>query len=398
MGSFNVSCSTSNLSISYGDKIMFIPLTVNKYFSNLNSLKTSQFIYNDDIYQPFLLPIEGIYNDYGGVEDIVHNENTKLIEKIYGYTIEEIIDSICEGSKLKQKDDFFEVPNLGGMFVLKEIYDDLKIMDLKGYGPECITVDSLEYNGDKEVVKSFLEKWGFVFKEMGIQNSFKDRDCEVYEKNGVLVKLNEYNIEIGDDVHGAYSAKDFIKQWNKRTNDTISLEDIRSISYKKQKIQELFEEKPKSVSDKNFDNILESILEDMESDKKETPKETEQKKMSKEDIEMFKEIEEDRKKMNKRNLIKDISRDLGLRNWRNISSVYIENYIDTKNEMILDELIEFTYYNTMLVCGNIMYKPSCGGLQDGGSGVSNYIAKSILKVSKKQVKEYEESQREYEED
>lgn len=65
MGSFNMSCGLSGASIDPGDKVMFIPLQHAKY---AHSLKTIETIF-EPFFEPSELPIYGIYNDYGELED-----------------------------------------------------------------------------------------------------------------------------------------------------------------------------------------------------------------------------------------------------------------------------------------------------------------------------------------
>lgn len=94
MGSFNVACSISHLSIGPGEKCYFLPLIRNKY----GSIDTqSNLISNEGpsyFFWPFCFPIEGEYNDYGGMEELVHNANTKVIEKFVGITIEQFVECL----------------------------------------------------------------------------------------------------------------------------------------------------------------------------------------------------------------------------------------------------------------------------------------------------------------
>ena len=53
----------------------------------------SNLIYSNCYFNPLALPIMGTYNDYGGVEDIEENSNTKAIEKFFGIKIQALVDA-----------------------------------------------------------------------------------------------------------------------------------------------------------------------------------------------------------------------------------------------------------------------------------------------------------------
>ncbi len=50
-------------------------------------------------FNPVWFPIKGQYNDYGGLEGIIEDDNTKLLEQYYELTIEEIVDIVTSGRK-----------------------------------------------------------------------------------------------------------------------------------------------------------------------------------------------------------------------------------------------------------------------------------------------------------
>lgn len=135
MGSFNVACSVSNISISVGTKVVFFPLLPRRFArGNLTHLQNEKYlIYPNAYYQPFSLPIKGVYNDYGSVEEIEEDENTKAIEDFFGMNIQDFVDGIGErytGSlENEEKEEIYE--QLSGMFVHRAIYDELVAFDLK---------------------------------------------------------------------------------------------------------------------------------------------------------------------------------------------------------------------------------------------------------------------------
>jgi hypothetical protein len=114
MGSFNVACSISNISIGAGDPVAYIPLENARYRYHIGD-GNDMLIYMHCFYAPVTLPIFGEYDDYGGVECIEINRNTKIIEEFFGITIDKVIDT---------KRDNYEVGTISsGMFVHRKIYD-----------------------------------------------------------------------------------------------------------------------------------------------------------------------------------------------------------------------------------------------------------------------------------
>ena len=96
MGCFNLQGFYSNLPITDGDKT--VAFICAKYNGPTDYL--TQPLYATDYMEPICLPIFGVYNDYGTIENIVPSETTKLIEKLSGMAIDEFIKNIaseCNG-------------------------------------------------------------------------------------------------------------------------------------------------------------------------------------------------------------------------------------------------------------------------------------------------------------
>ncbi len=89
MGSFSVCCAMSKLTIHEGDKIKLIPL-----FPSKNAPSASLLM--DDRFHPLALPVTGIYDDYGCIGEIEEDANTKILEKYFGITIENIMDIVTD--------------------------------------------------------------------------------------------------------------------------------------------------------------------------------------------------------------------------------------------------------------------------------------------------------------
>lgn len=158
MGSFNVACSISDLSINEGDQIFFIPLLPSQYDMNEKVIlePTSSLIYANCLYNPFCLPIEGRYADYGLIDDIIENENTKAIESFFGIPIQEFVNFVARGDDIIDIEDSQKekiLNRLSGMFVLKEVYEGLAKEKIKeeSFDDHYVTVEFAKEIGFREV-------------------------------------------------------------------------------------------------------------------------------------------------------------------------------------------------------------------------------------------------------
>lgn len=91
MGCWSVYCSISKIAITAGHECVFIPLKKSKG----NYLP----------YLPAALPIFGSYDDYGGIEDIIEDENTKILENYFGLSIYDFCSKIIIGHGDSEDED-----------------------------------------------------------------------------------------------------------------------------------------------------------------------------------------------------------------------------------------------------------------------------------------------------
>jgi len=100
MGSFNVACSVSNLSLGCGAPVAFFPLVPHQYLHGMNNKDPhcvgtqSMLTYSNCYFNPLSLPIFGVYNDYGTLEDIEKDSNTAALERFFNLPIEAIVEVI----------------------------------------------------------------------------------------------------------------------------------------------------------------------------------------------------------------------------------------------------------------------------------------------------------------
>lgn len=132
MGSYNVACSISGLSIHCGDEVVYFPLEKTKYPNHIIGDSNNSLIYPWCIYSPMTLPIYGEYDDCATVDverkDPACLEHVSFLEEKTGYKLENIIEVCHYDSYYKAptcvREDGFDLKTVGsGMFVLREIYD-----------------------------------------------------------------------------------------------------------------------------------------------------------------------------------------------------------------------------------------------------------------------------------
>lgn len=177
MGSWSVYCGISKIAITSGQPCVIIPLKKSKGLSYQK-------------YQPATLPIFGIYNDYGGMEDIEVNENTRFIEEHFGVTIDEFVKFLVDGKHTynrgeakavrKKIDDVDNIDEMRFMWVDRQVYDFMTIFQdtwYKGHG---------DFGAPK-----FMELFGFELDKdtnpSGKDNYDPERFKYVYRKGDVMM-------------------------------------------------------------------------------------------------------------------------------------------------------------------------------------------------------------------
>lgn len=107
MGHFSHCCKLTGLPITGGTPVALIVMKHRKnlYDNSEESLKQYGSAYmcsNDGTrlkYNPVWLPILGDYDDYGGIENIQEDANTKALEEYYGLDIQSLLDVVTCGRK-----------------------------------------------------------------------------------------------------------------------------------------------------------------------------------------------------------------------------------------------------------------------------------------------------------
>lgn len=202
MGCWSVNCGISNIAINYGQECVILPLIENST------------AYGG--YVPTTLPIYGVYNDYGSLEQIVDDENTQLLESLLGITISELVTFLVDGKftynrsevepiieKLKERGTYSNVENWRFMWINKKVYEFMSVsLDTYSKGnlsfgtPQMLTLlgFSLVEKSDSFTnydPKRFDQKWT------------KD-NFEIYsDGNNLLTLENQYVYSFGKGDHAS---------------------------------------------------------------------------------------------------------------------------------------------------------------------------------------------------
>lgn len=130
MGCWNGTCGVSNLPITHGTKVRGFILVPNQYGEQKIPLGNGP-CYSTDLFVPMSIAIRGEYNDYGAMENIIEDTNTKLILKHINKQIKDgklklTEDEGEEPKPFKKIEDLVEricrSDELGFMMVIESIY------------------------------------------------------------------------------------------------------------------------------------------------------------------------------------------------------------------------------------------------------------------------------------
>lgn len=107
MGSFDMGCAISGLTIHESDSIGYMILRKSTTPSDPRidmSLGTSWFTYATDVYKPFLPAVYGTYGDYGMIVDIEESKTNEVIQQVFGMPVVDLIECISCTRGLYERD------------------------------------------------------------------------------------------------------------------------------------------------------------------------------------------------------------------------------------------------------------------------------------------------------
>lgn len=177
MGSFSVACGVSRMALNSGDKCLLIPLAKTKHSDDTRT--GSYYVSNDGPigrFHPLTLPIFGDYSDYGSLNNIEENSHTKRIEEFFGCSISDFVEHMCYNYHSPLEENAGpNVPKEGyGMFVKREIFDDLASNPMTEWG-------------DKETAFNNIDMNTFTLTYLGFVED-KDRERDPKERYNRLFK------------------------------------------------------------------------------------------------------------------------------------------------------------------------------------------------------------------
>jgi hypothetical protein len=108
MGHFSVACGISNLSIHEDDKIGFMLLSESKSrFRDprmSENVGISHYLYNTDLFAPFIAPLFGSYDGYGNIVDIKDCKTNEVLEEVFGIPALDVINSVTGSRSVYETD------------------------------------------------------------------------------------------------------------------------------------------------------------------------------------------------------------------------------------------------------------------------------------------------------
>lgn len=149
MGSFYSSCSISHMRLT--NQKTSVQLLVPGYVTDLHSHK-GMIVSNEGaqaFYSPFGFPIHGRYYDYGYLEDIIEDDNTKMLEEYFNMSISNIIK--CIGGK---RDVPKDAKNIEFYNQLSMTYFRTEVLEHLQEGWQNIDLENpKQYTGDSMISK-----------------------------------------------------------------------------------------------------------------------------------------------------------------------------------------------------------------------------------------------------
>lgn len=116
MGHFSHCCKLTGVPITGGNAVLIVMKPVKNLYDNseetLRKYGSTYLCSNEGTrlkYLPIWFPIRGEYDTYGRLENIVEDDQTKILEEYYGLKIQEILDIICSGRKDDGYDDSLKI-------------------------------------------------------------------------------------------------------------------------------------------------------------------------------------------------------------------------------------------------------------------------------------------------
>lgn len=267
MGSFSASCGMSKLPITSNEKIVFIALKPVQQYNNKNKnleLPTSHLIHSQQpLYKAFFLPIEGNYNTYGGLENIVKDDNVELLEKHYGKSINDIFNTMtCNRGIFDSYSDIHKIWNI-------KLYNENTLANFKKLGFELIKFDGKEIMYNKEFnlkiynnddTNNFNISQNYILNYETIQEKYNFDNIDDIKKETKTIK-HQKNINIPNYVGSGISLQSLIYN---ETGIILGLKEKENMKFIKELtslsgaffLKEIYDKMSKNLNFQSYSKII----------------------------------------------------------------------------------------------------------------------------------------------
>ena len=252
MGHFSHCCKVSGLPITSDTYAVLIVIKLNDDLYNnseksIRKFGTTYMCSNNGVrlkFKPVWYPLFGCYDGYGGLIDIVEDDNTKALEEFYGLPIQDIVDVITSNRKDDKFDDnldiicdkrgnykqrYKELLTYSGMWVHGDFYKKVNENKLNdNYHISFGKPEFLNYIGFKEINEikrdfSSIDKITDYFNKL--REKEKDRYHRIFEKDGFQLKSDGNYLE-----KSIFNYKELIEECLKH-NAQINVESLENQTY-----------------------------------------------------------------------------------------------------------------------------------------------------------------------
>jgi len=400
MGSFNVSCGASHLTINSGDKIVLFPLTINKEYTNdCNSsnwskqqnpyYKCTNFVTNEGpfgICHPLTLPIFGEYNDYGCLENIEKNEHTEYLEEYYGITIQNIADYFCraefEGDEIIKdwsKPKYSNLRNMAGMFVLREVYDgyvkaSFKDLKMNYYEEASMTSSTLKLMGFEFVEEIEKGRYNKIYKHPTSDDYVMMCDGEYSHIGKINCDKDGKTIDYSEVENCTYHPSYVDGHWKRLTGQKTNWDFLKTVSVFHDSSLDMHECFKKVEVVKDIPSLQTELIKLKEDEKGNADK-----------------ISELSIKLSKLYILEmrlDMGNDMSQRFWGKVFVKLYQNLFVDNHECIAKLMNDYHLFHHMMFASNKLFIPTMNGFQQGCRESDVLVNKIALGVANKRNQEW----------
>ncbi len=241
MGHFSYSCQLSGLPITSGTKCAIVPMLPRENFydngeEHFRKFGKSMFCSNEGVnifFNELSFPIFGEYDEYGGIENIIKDDNSKCLEEYFELSIEDICSVLCDG----RKNEYFEGSDFS---------DSVKILKKKNIKHHMLLKASLVwlhadfYNNLSNKKSSdcsdkldmggsgILDKLGFKL----VGEVKKERYNQEYEKDGLKIWSDGNWLNVPDKPYLYYLTD--LKEYCESKGVSLDISELQNAGYHEQ--------------------------------------------------------------------------------------------------------------------------------------------------------------------